>query len=307
MGLFDGVTAGLASGFGNIVATQMANDANMELAKYSYDQQKQMIAEQNAYNSPVEQMKRYEEAGLNPNLIYGSGQASAGNQQSIAKYDAPHIERMDIGQAVSQAMNAIMLKKDLELKDAEIQNRHQQFENMKEEQFKIRAERHSQDIANMWASFETGFDPGLVSNIGDQAKMAESMRNKLYQANIMDKQTMYEYRETQKAYLNVQKEIAQLDQKQKQYYFDEIQPLMRDILEKRSKGLETSNEILKLQEKFFRADKFFGYGSQILNGIGQFISPFKIGGGSPSPIGRGTSRSSVGSVFYDDLSTYGTW
>lgn len=33
----------------------------------------------NEYNSPQEQMKRYQAADLNPNLIYGSGSASAGN------------------------------------------------------------------------------------------------------------------------------------------------------------------------------------------------------------------------------------
>jgi len=39
----------------------------------------------NAYNAPVQQMQRLKEAGLNPNLIYGTGTASAGNSSSPAE------------------------------------------------------------------------------------------------------------------------------------------------------------------------------------------------------------------------------
>jgi hypothetical protein len=39
---------------------------------------------QNEYNTPANQMKRLQEAGLNPNLIYGSGSANTGVAGSIA-------------------------------------------------------------------------------------------------------------------------------------------------------------------------------------------------------------------------------
>lgn len=47
------------------------NQQNLELMKY-----------QNNYNSPKNQMARYRDAGLNPHLIYGNGQASSGNMAS---------------------------------------------------------------------------------------------------------------------------------------------------------------------------------------------------------------------------------
>lgn len=78
---------------GNILnnrAIDKQNQANKELAQYSYNQQKQMIAEQNAYNSPAAQMQRYQEAGLNPNLIYSQG--TSGNQSQVASYNAPQIQ-----------------------------------------------------------------------------------------------------------------------------------------------------------------------------------------------------------------------
>lgn len=50
---------------------------------------KEMWDYQNAYNSPQEQMKRLEAAGLNPHLIYGPGAASSGNAGPISVPDVP--------------------------------------------------------------------------------------------------------------------------------------------------------------------------------------------------------------------------
>lgn len=93
---------------GNIASTILTNRANMKLAQYGYEQERQMIAEQNAYNSPVEQMKRYQDAGLNPALIYGNGASSAGNQQSIAHYNAPSLDapKIDLNNVIPALLNA---------------------------------------------------------------------------------------------------------------------------------------------------------------------------------------------------------
>lgn len=66
---------------------------------------------QNEYNSPIAQMRRYAEAGLNPRLIYSSGQSSSGNAGSVPGYpdtSAPDFqsERGSIGAGVSQSLNA---------------------------------------------------------------------------------------------------------------------------------------------------------------------------------------------------------
>lgn len=68
----------------NVKAT---NQANLELAKYSYGQEIEQMRELLKYNTPTNQMARFKEAGLNPNLIYG--QATSGNQNVIPKFDAP--------------------------------------------------------------------------------------------------------------------------------------------------------------------------------------------------------------------------
>ena len=73
----------------NYSSVQQTNQSQKDLAKYQVDLERQLINEQNAYNSPVQQMARYQEAGLNPNLIYGNGSSSAGNQNQIARYNQP--------------------------------------------------------------------------------------------------------------------------------------------------------------------------------------------------------------------------
>jgi hypothetical protein len=53
---------------------------NMELAQYQNDANLQYMREMNAYNTPAMQMGRFQDAGLNKNLIYGQG--NPGNQSS---------------------------------------------------------------------------------------------------------------------------------------------------------------------------------------------------------------------------------
>ena len=60
---------------------QAFEKAESELA---YQREKEMWNMQNAYNSPKEQMKRYQDAGLSPYLIYGQG--TPGNATSTPTY-----------------------------------------------------------------------------------------------------------------------------------------------------------------------------------------------------------------------------
>lgn len=97
--------------------------------------QKKAIDAQNEYNSPFQQMSRYQAAGLNPNLIYGSGQASAGNQSSIGDYRGVNVSTSD---AVNMAnailsfrnMDANTRKASAEAQSVELDNQHKGMELM---------------------------------------------------------------------------------------------------------------------------------------------------------------------------------
>lgn len=70
------------------------NKMNQQIAREQNLFDLQMWNKSNLYNSPEEQMKRLEEAGLNPNLVYGSGNVSGQSSSQAPKahdysYTAP--------------------------------------------------------------------------------------------------------------------------------------------------------------------------------------------------------------------------
>lgn len=79
-----------------LTATRETNEANAKLAREQQAWSEQMVDKQNAYNSPVQQMARYQEAGLNPNLIYGNGVASAGLQENLPSYQRAEMRTPDV-------------------------------------------------------------------------------------------------------------------------------------------------------------------------------------------------------------------
>src|SRR5882672_8403832 len=62
--------------------------ANKQQSEYAYSQDLAMWNRQNDYNSPANQMSRFKAAGLNPNMIYGSGSGGSGNASQMPKYNA---------------------------------------------------------------------------------------------------------------------------------------------------------------------------------------------------------------------------
>lgn len=207
------ITGGVQAA-GNIASTLIANKANKELAQYSFDMQRQMVQEQNAYNSPVQQMARYQEAGLNPSLIYGNGSSSAGNQSTIAKYDAPRMEAppIDLGQAVQLSMQARQLNKALELQDAQIEREKAITRSYTEDVY-------AKQIKNALESELTGFRP-LGMNLSDEAKAgiqaSRSMRS--YDLGIVGQQVQQDYNRAQTA-------LSRLNAREKDYYYNNLLPL----------------------------------------------------------------------------------
>ena len=129
MSIVGGIISGVGSLLGDFGSSAMnnkavrdTNKANMEIAKYQAQWQQQenekayqrslnMWNLQNEYNSPAQQMARIRAAGLNPNLVYGSGVTgnSSGStpQYEPAKFNAPTMQayrgwNLGISDAISQ-------------------------------------------------------------------------------------------------------------------------------------------------------------------------------------------------------------
>lgn len=118
-GFFDGGFGGVASGVGSLVSSLFAGSqirktvkAQKELADYQFKLNQQQWNAENAYNTPAEQMKRLQEAGLNPNLVYGNGTVSGNTTTSGPRYDAPKVDyRQNVENAVANGLNMLMALK----------------------------------------------------------------------------------------------------------------------------------------------------------------------------------------------------
>lgn len=101
------------------------NRQNQEFSVFMYNKQKQDALDfwrlQNEYNSPQAQMARYQEAGLNPHLIYGQSNTSSPVQ--APNFQAPSRRSPEWGNAVSAAgLATISAIYDLDIKAAQLDN-----------------------------------------------------------------------------------------------------------------------------------------------------------------------------------------
>lgn len=91
----------------NLRAVRETNKANAELARYNWQQQKEMWDLNNYYNTPLSQMNRLRDAGLNPHLVYGNGSVgnTSGNVPTpqLPTMQAPRVEPVNYGNAISSA------------------------------------------------------------------------------------------------------------------------------------------------------------------------------------------------------------
>jgi len=88
------VAGAAVSAMGNYVGAVAANKKQWKNQQKAMDKQLQQNKElwdyQNAYNTPQEQMNRLRAAGLNPNLIYGSGAGGMGQAGPIDSPEVPY-------------------------------------------------------------------------------------------------------------------------------------------------------------------------------------------------------------------------
>lgn len=107
---------------------QSANAANLKLAKYQYAKDLEMWERNNAYNTPQMQMQRLRAAGLNPNMVYGSGSVAGNTSGQIPKYQAPHINDAGI-RAPFDLPSVIGAYQDFQVRQAQVDNLRAQEEN----------------------------------------------------------------------------------------------------------------------------------------------------------------------------------
>lgn len=112
-------SAALIGGFASLAGTALSQFGADSRAEQSFQRQKELMALQNQYavqnwarenryNTPEEQRKRLEAAGLNPDLMYGSGGVGnmSGSIDAPGAPAAPMAQTFDYSKSVNDAVQA---------------------------------------------------------------------------------------------------------------------------------------------------------------------------------------------------------
>lgn len=174
--------------------------ANKDQAAYAYSQELEMMNRMNDYNSPAAQMQRFKDAGLNPNMIYGSGSGGSGNQTSIPKYNAPTLQ-YNLN-PIANIPEMISMYQNFQMKQAQINNLKAQNDAIKQNTFTSAAQagmldvnRRSGEESLRQAQYTNPYQAAVIAN---NARMSEARLEQEWQrVKLMSQQE-------QTAYLNQQ-------------------------------------------------------------------------------------------------------
>jgi hypothetical protein len=126
-------TSAIVSGIGGIAGTIFGNRGRKKaeerdrawqekMYKRQYEDNLELWRLQNQYNTPLAQMGRLKQAGLNPNLIYGKG--TGGGQAGLPK--SPEVGAVQAREpSYAGAIGAISSYMDIKAKQAQIENLNQ--------------------------------------------------------------------------------------------------------------------------------------------------------------------------------------
>lgn len=125
-----GAAAGMGGSIFNAAQVDKNNHDQRNFEREMYDKQRRAALDdwsmQNAYNHPLAQMQRLEQAGLNPAMMYGSGSAAnvAGGvsptQARVSRSTAPQLDFGGLGNLTNAAMQQQQFKLNEKAVDAEV-------------------------------------------------------------------------------------------------------------------------------------------------------------------------------------------
>ena len=113
--------------FGSLFNSGMSYAQSKKLMRYQSELNQQMIDRANAYNTPTAQVGRLLDAGLNPNLAYGSGisgNTSPTSSVGLGRADAPKLDIL----GSMRSMADLKIAKE-QAQGLALQNEHQALEN----------------------------------------------------------------------------------------------------------------------------------------------------------------------------------
>jgi len=202
--------AGQAINAGTQSAT---NQSQLSYSREMYDKQRaDALADwnmQNQYNSPKEQMTRFKEAGLNPNLIYGQMTNSPVVRTSSPQSYNPTAPQVDLAQPANMALNTYY---DTQLKTAQIDLVKAQADaTMKEALIKaVTNDKLRAELPYVAQNMESQLSGQLLKNQAQMQQNKELFPQQVAQAKANIQQTLASTSLTNEQKIKVSQEIGNL-------------------------------------------------------------------------------------------------
>lgn len=153
------IVQGASNLLGSIFGGVMGNSSSKRIARENREFALDMYNREQEYNSPVNQVQRYRDAGLNPALLYGnidSGNVTAPKSFDNPRRDYSYIQRAS--ESFAQAVQMVSTLKDIDIKKAQEDNiradttrkliENQTFEDMNTQRLSILKEQLKQLVEN---------------------------------------------------------------------------------------------------------------------------------------------------------------
>lgn len=189
------------------------NSSQLSYSREMYDKQRaDALADwnmQNQYNSPKEQMARFKEAGLNPNLIYGQMSNSPVVRSSSPQSYNPTAPQIDLVRPAGMAIDAYY---DTQLKTAQIDLVKAQADaTMKEALIKaVTNEKLQKELPYVAQNMEAQLSGQLLKNQAQVQQNREMFPQQVAQAKANIQQTLASTNLTNEQKIKISQEVQNL-------------------------------------------------------------------------------------------------
>ncbi|UOK21003.1 DNA pilot protein [Chifec microvirus UA13_27] len=258
----------------NLQIARETNQANAALAQQQQNWNVDLWNMQNNYNTPAAQLQRYKDAGLNPNLIYGSGSGSSGNAGSISTVAPARMERASVqpvnyfqgvAQGLSQGLSAFLQSQQLSIQEKRAEadvTRTGSSVDLNEKRMQLmEAQIYSEQIR-----------PELIAAQANKLNQ-DTCRQFVETAIASDRQihTAQYYRQQVEAQAVAMK-LNEVSIQKIAYELSELLPLRKEQLEALIKNVKAGTTLRELQGSLMSTDVDWKTADKIINAIGSVLS-----------------------------------
>lgn len=188
MSIWSGFAGALTGAVGSIFGSSQASKntkatiaAQKQAQEYEWQQNLALYHYNNQYNSPEQQMSRLQEAGLNPNLVYGTGAVGNSSGQP-PQFEAPRPDYSGQRSTSGDFLQALSTYLDYQQKQAQI-------DNLQETNKMLQEQTAGVEIENARKEFDLGFvkdtrESDYMTRFFTGRRSAEEYNTSIYNSEI---------------------------------------------------------------------------------------------------------------------------